>query len=218
MMPAQITMMSISPDEWGDDVESAAFDRLFNDFAGARIRPEDSEKWDKLFDDAARETAAILAADPQRDARDATLPSARAYARLNLANLHEGWKAGDPQALTGAIGLCANHEIPLPDWVGEAFIDCHNKVASGEIKSWDDAIGRPYPKGAQVAAMKRRHMNRVRVWLESLRLQKKGIGSGSPEFHLVIGEKVHLERSQVLELLAEARTLYSWIPWDVRID
>lgn len=63
------------------------------------------------------------------------------------------------------IAVCAMHDLVAPDWLARAYLRRYFAVRNCMIASWDDAFGRPVPKGRQLAAMKRDRKNRVRVAL-----------------------------------------------------
>jgi hypothetical protein len=68
--------------------------------------------------------------------------------------------AGHKPALMRAINDCAEHGVPLPEWASEAYQKAFNTVQGARVKSWDDVFGRPHPKGAHLAAIRKRQ----RLW------------------------------------------------------
>lgn len=71
--------------------------------------------------------------------------------------------AGNGYSVLKAVALCAQHGLALPDWLARVFLKRYRAVRGAG--SWDaeDVFGRPYPKGAQLSALRRRRLNRVRV-------------------------------------------------------
>lgn len=64
-----------------------------------------------------------------------------------------------------AVAVCAQHGLAMPDWLARSYLKRYRAVQQLHVASWDDegAFGRPYPRGAQVGAMRRRRLNRVKV-------------------------------------------------------
>jgi hypothetical protein len=66
----------------------------------------------------------------------------------------EDWRCdyenGDRRALIRAIGLCCgSREKPLPDWVLHYLFMAHFRFEIGQLKSWEDVFGKPFPKTRQ---------------------------------------------------------------------
>lgn len=63
------------------------------------------------------------------------------------------------------VASCAVHGLVMPDWLAKAFLRRYRAVEGMHVDSWDDpsAFGRPYPKGVQISAMRRRQLNRLKV-------------------------------------------------------
>jgi hypothetical protein len=80
-------------------------------------------------------------------------------------NLKGRFETGDRRALLAAIRECANHDLPMPDWVAAAFIRAYDNVHQMRLGSWDDAFGRPYPKGFHLAKARRRQQIGPAVWM-----------------------------------------------------
>jgi hypothetical protein len=69
-----------------------------------------------------------------------------------LKNSERLFRNGRKSTLLGVIAICALLKIPMPDWARSAFLDAYTNPP----KSWDDAFGRPLPKGKS-AAIVRKH-------------------------------------------------------------
>ena len=63
------------------------------------------------------------------------------------------------------MAVCAVHDLVAPDWLASAFLRCYRKVASCEVKTWDEAFGPAFPKGRNLAAARRARFNRPKVAL-----------------------------------------------------
>lgn len=74
---------------------------------------------------------------------------------------------GDGFSVLAAVASCAMHGLVMPDWLARAFLRRYRAVQQLRVDSWDapEAFGRPYPKGAQITAMRRRRLNRLKVAL-----------------------------------------------------
>ena len=78
---------------------------------------------------------------------------------INPPLLDDGEKrfaTGDRGSLLVAIWYCAKKRQPLPEWASKVFITAYESGVGGEVKSWDDVFGKPYPKGSNLNAIKKR--------------------------------------------------------------
>jgi len=148
---------------------------------------------------AHEETEGILRSDPSRDPKDPTLPIFRFAAELDLQTEHERFERGDKVALLGAIRICANHDLPLPDWASRAFIRAYDRVLRLDTGSWDDAFGRPYPKGKHLSAMRKKRMYRYPVRVAVAREHKAGRAIDASLFEK-IGDEFGLGKTLTAEL------------------
>lgn len=151
---------------------------------------------------------AVLAADPQRNPADPTLPFSRWAASKRLDELARDHAAGDKRALMSAIRECARCDLPLPEWAAKAYIRAFDSVLNCRVKSWDDAFGAPFPKGVQLHALRRRRLNRLRVHREVLELIKgdplRPIDAGLFE---EVGRKFHMAKTAAERLYYEAEKM-----------
>jgi hypothetical protein len=62
---------------------------------------------------------------------------------------------------------CAQRDLVMPEWLANEFCASFYAVNGGAAGSWDDqnAFGRPWPKGAQLKAIRKRRMQRAKVGL-----------------------------------------------------
>ncbi len=91
-----------------------------------------------------------------------------------LERLRKEFAAGDRFALMSAIRVCANHDLPMPDWVARAYIAGFDSVLNYRVASWDDAFGRPFPQGKQLAKARCRRMLKFAVLNRAIELMKQG--------------------------------------------
>jgi hypothetical protein len=106
-----------------------------------------------------------LKAEPERSEADPTLPFVQWSAMHELDVLEEKYKK-DKYYLMAAIRKCANHDLPLPAWVANAYISAYDKVFTAREKSWDDVFGNPYPKGAHLNAIRKKRKLKFAVLIE----------------------------------------------------
>jgi hypothetical protein len=91
-----------------------------------------------------------------------------------LDALEDSYAKGDEGALLAAVRECANHDVVLPPWVAREFIRRYDQVLTCRVASWDDAFGRPLPKGRSLAAARKRRDKRFAVVMEVRKRRKRG--------------------------------------------
>lgn len=80
-----------------------------------------------------------------------------------IERLRETFEAGDSVALLAAIRECARCELPLPPWAARAYIAAYDQVLNCRVKTWDEAFGAAFPKGANLNAQRKRRNLRFTV-------------------------------------------------------
>jgi hypothetical protein len=101
---------------------------------------------------------------------------AREFA-LYLEEMLPKWKAdfegGDSKGLLATIQICLRCGIETPPWAIHAFTECTEGVFEADVASWDDAFGRPYPKGKHLDKVRQklrlcsrvfRRISQIRAW------------------------------------------------------
>lgn len=147
---------------------------------------------------AMRETDAILAADPSRSFADPTLPVFQCAGRMMLEDERARFEAGDKNALLGAVRTCAQHGLVMPDWLASAFIRGYDQVLNLRTGSWDDAFGKPIPKGAHLAALRKKRAKTPAVWLAIQDAKRQGCAIDMKLFD-EIGARLGLGKTLVAE-------------------
>jgi len=94
---------------------------------------------------------------------------------------------GDKRALLFGIYLCASHNIPLPPWLADAFVQTFRNAKALKYQSWDEAFGRPRPKGAKKARGFYKELE-APVWLKARELHAKDQPFDDEMFHKVSAE------------------------------
>ncbi len=153
-----------------------------------------------------RETDLILAANPDRGIADPTLPIYKVAAEESLLQERAKFEAGEKIALLGAIRICANHDMPLPDWAASAFIRGYDNVLACRSDSWDEVFGRPYKKGAHLSRMRQAREKRGAVWLKV----NAAVQRDEPinrELFESIGREIGVGKTRAEELYAQAKRM-----------
>lgn len=88
------------------------------------------------------------------DAPWRTRPHAIWRALQTVEHARRDYEAGDPLALLGAVTICGEYGLLIPEWAAEALSSAFYRVEQFEAKSWDEAFGAPHPKG--------KHLDRAR--------------------------------------------------------
>lgn len=157
------------------------------------------DPWTSTFEEA------VAAQEAHADSIDPDGPiyrwsAAQELLAIEKKGLHNGFD------VLAAVALCALRGLVMPDWLARAYLERYRAVQQLRADSWDDdsAFGRPYPKGAQVGAMRRRRLNRIKVALEV----KKFI-SMHPELPLDpewtrIGQSISKSDKEAQKLYSEA--------------
>lgn len=123
-----------------------------------------ADQWKAAIRAAMEKQKEMLKADPTRSIADPTLPVAVVAAHMDLEQERIRFEAGDNNALLGAIRICANHDIVLPEWTSRAFIRAYDDVLNFKKGSWDEAFGHPIPKGKHLSALRKKRTKKWAVW------------------------------------------------------
>ena len=105
-----------------------------------------------------------IKADPKLE-NSMAAPFFQWYALNALDYLQQEYEAGDTLSLLSAVNQCAMHDLPMPEWVRRGYIDRYRRVVEYEVKSWDDAFGRPHPKGLHLENARHRRSRRCPVYV-----------------------------------------------------
>lgn len=114
-----------------------------------------------------------------------TSPFFRWCAWERLAELKERFSAGDSHSLLSALYTCAQHDLPMPDWVAMAFSKKYTKWCNYEYKTLDDAFETALPKGAHINSLRKRKRLKLLIPLEVEELKKKGMATDKAIFEMV---------------------------------
>lgn len=103
------------------------------------------------------------------------------------------------------MALCARHGIAPPEWLARSFLAAYDRVLNCRAKSWDDVFGQPFPKGTQLAALRRRRGSRIKVAAAVTRLvQSAPTRPVDLAFWEQVGREASEGKTNAEELYAEA--------------
>jgi hypothetical protein len=119
----------------------------------------------------------------------------RAYAGLSpLERLRKDFEEGDKRALFEAICWAG---ASLPDWVRKGLREAHERFECGDINSWEDIFGKPFPGKSRKTAQNR--ALGINIWVEV----RRRIDQGQPiDEHLFeqVGKSFDMKHSTVSKL------------------
>ena len=110
--------------------------------------------WTATFDEA--RAAQPEGFDPKPD-----LPLYQWNAAREVEALRPSIERGDGFAVLDAVSRCALHGLVIPDWLAREYLRRYRAVQHCRVRSWDEAFGRPYPPGTNIAARRRAQKNRI---------------------------------------------------------
>ncbi len=91
-------------------------------------------------------------------------PLAEVLSDLILGQWQAEYEGGYTFALMKALYFCIHREIKMPDWVCREFKSGIRAINDCDAASLDVVFGRPYPKGTNLCAMKKRKILRDAVF------------------------------------------------------
>lgn len=136
-----------------------------------------------------------------------TAPVFRYDAALRLADLARRAAGLSGFDVLAAVRVCAARGLVLPDWLAREFILRYDAVLNARAGSWDDpaAFGRPYKKGAQLAAIRKRRLLRWAVHDEVTRIRSMEPDTPTDEALFErVGAKFHVAKTLCAELYYSA--------------
>lgn len=87
--------------------------------------------------------------------RDPRSPLAKWFARKELDLYRESFEVGYLCVLD-ALDTCLTHGLQVPAWLSAAYQDAFRRSKIEVHRSWDEAFGRPIPKGTHATRLTRR--------------------------------------------------------------
>jgi len=169
------------------------------------------------FEEAQAEHARVLALDPSRASADPTLPFFQWAALQDLKQLEEMFNRGNGGALMRAICECARCDLPLPDWAANAYLRAYYKVVGCEEKSWDAVFGKPYRKGINLNALKKKRELKFEVFNTIIGVVKRDPGTAiDSQLFEEVGKKFNIGKTLAEEYYREACEILEFSAVDVK--
>jgi hypothetical protein len=160
-----------------------------------------------------RPTAEEMPGPRERAAAKATDLMGRTAALERLQRVYE---SGDNRALVGVLDICADGQLPLPEWAAKAIHVAYRQFETGKLESWDDVFGRPYPGKSRKGTVTKSRSGEV--WREVRRLKQQGQPTDEYLFERA-GKKLDLRRATVSALYYyHDRTFQPGEPGDYDFD
>lgn len=101
-----------------------------------------------------------------------TAPLFQWVALHELEQLRAQYEQGEKFTLMLAIRKCANHDLIMPRWVGAGYIAAFDTILNYRSKDWNEVFGNPIPKGANLAAKKKKRDFEFAVFNEIVSIRK----------------------------------------------
>ena len=95
---------------------------------------------------------------------------------LELRSVIESHSEQSGLAVLQAVAECARTGLHMPEWLAYVFLKRYRAVATyADAKSWDDpkSFGRPYKKGANIAAIRKARYTGMKVYVKVTELRMK---------------------------------------------
>jgi len=136
----------------------------------------------------------------------------RKLAREQLRPLREEiLRTGSGLDVLRAISVCAMRDVVMPEWLAIEFMKRYRSVTHARVASWDEAFGRPYPKGAHLSTLRTERKMAPEVYRAVNALRRSGKGIGKMLFEEV-GEKLGLSATQTDRLYYQEKRLQERLP------
>ena len=167
---------------------------------------------DWTFKEAWAANEAALAESSERSS-DPTLPFFQWAALQEMEQLRTRYEQGEKFALMLAIRKCANHDLIMPPWVGAGYIAAFDTIQNYHSKDWNEVFDCPIPKGAQLAALRKKRNLEFSVFNEVVRIRQcdpdQPIDAGLFER---VGKEFHIGKTLAEEYYYGAAEKIGWRP------
>lgn len=158
----------------------------------------------KALHDAFEADDAALRSDEKRSRADPTLSVHRYFALEALDAAGKQFEDGDKSVVLPSIRRCAQHDLALPTWLSAAYIAAYDEVLNCRVGSWDEAFGRPFPKGTNLAARRKKRNLMFGVYKEVNAKHAAGAAIDTAMFEEV-GKLHNIGKSLCAEYYYEAK-------------
>ena len=114
----------------------------------------------RAFDPWSATKLEALQRNTECGARDLGTPHAplnrwNAARRVSAVQASCGAENGGCMVLA-CMALCIEHDLTLPHWLRAEFVRRHQRVVNAELRTWDEAFGKPWPARSRLPNTKRR--------------------------------------------------------------
>jgi len=145
------------------------------------------------------------------DALSPMSPLSRWAAWGMLMDYRARFDAGDKQVLLAALRTCACHDLPMPDWLADAYCKAHDDWLSYRKPTLDEAFDVGLPKGTHLNKLKKLRRLRIAV---PLKVQELSADKGGADRRPIdeslfadVGREFNISGSQ-------ARDIYYRFRWN----
>lgn len=137
-------------------------------------------------------------------------PLARWAAWGVLMEYRTRFEAGDKQVIFAALRKCACHDLPMPDWLADAYCKAHDDWLSYRKPTLDEAFDVQLPKGTHINKL--RKLRRLRFAVP-LKVQELSANKGGTE-KLPIDESLFADVGKAFNISgSQARDIYYKFRW-----
>lgn len=130
------------------------------------------------------------------------------HGHQRLLECRERFRAGEKFALMQALRICANHDLPMPEWLSIAYISAFDKILNHKSKSWDEVLGPAIPKGKHLASLRKERQFGLSVALEvRCRHKQQGLNI-DPEMFEAVGKKFNIGKTLASDYYYKYKKFY----------
>jgi hypothetical protein len=123
------------------------------------------------------------------------------------------FEMGSDFALLQAVAECALHGLVMPPWLSQNYLERYRKVVHADVGTWDEAFGRPYPKGKHLESLQQRRDLRLAVYNEiRARLASAEAPAKDDLFYEEVGAKFKIGKTLCKDLYREVSQGFSGPP------
>jgi hypothetical protein len=94
---------------------------------------------------------------------DAAIADVCTAAYAELERLRSDGQANVRAVVMHCVALCFAHNLAPPAWLRQEFLGGYALVNDAHVGSWDEAYGRPWPKGTRLKSIRMRKRVKTRV-------------------------------------------------------
>jgi hypothetical protein len=146
------------------------------------------------------------AIDAGRARSDPSLPFSQWVAlRENEADRIAYEKTGNGFFVMRALSRCCRVGIVSPDWLATAYLKAFDDVLNYRVRTWDEALGPPVPKGAHLADLRRRRHDKYAIYSRVRREHEEAWAPIDEALFERVGAEFGLGKTAASELYRSAK-------------